>query len=166
MPLNNEITLQIGCRPMSTVVSKTIICYKNVWIDLMMPASIYNCFVLIINSKQLRIEQVAALLSEKWILWSPSSCQSLSVPMISKNIGHSPIIPALRWWKYINLSAFVVAVCLCVCVCVSVIEMGECERDIHLDRSFELVQIWNHKSWPERHLSQDRLYKSESPHMA
>ncbi len=120
MPLNNEITLQIGCRPMSTVVSKTIICYKNVWIDLMMPASIYNCFVLIINSKQLRTEQVAALLSEKWILWSPSSCQSLSVPMISKNIGHSPIIPALRWWKYINLSAFVVAgvfVSMCVCVC-------------------------------------------------
>ncbi len=150
MPLNNEITLQIGCRQMSTVVS------INVWIVLMMPAS--NCFVLIINSKQLRLMQVAALLNKMWILWSPFRCQSLSVPMISKNIGHSPIIPVLWWWKYVSLSAFVVVVCLCECVCIC---CRERERDIHLDRSFELVQIWNHTSWPQRRLSQDRLYLTD-----
>lgn len=118
----------IGCRQMSTVLS------KNVWIDLMMSAS--NCFVLIINSKQLRIKQVAALLSEKWSLWSPFRCQSLSVPMISKNIGHSPIIPLLWWWKYVSLSAFVVVVCLCECVCI-------CYRD---GRMWKRYSSWQ-KFW-------------------
>lgn len=135
MPLNNEIKLEIVCRPMSTVVSKTIICYKNVWIDLMMPASIYNCFVLIINSKQLRGEYVCSS-QRKVNFVIPSRCQSLSVAMISKNIGHSPIIPALRWWKYVNLSAFVVAVCLCVCVCV-------CYRD---GRMWKRYSSWQ-KFW-------------------
>lgn len=103
----------------------------------------------------MREEEVAALLSEKWILWSPSRCQSLSVPMISKNIGHSPIIPVLRWWKCVSLSVFVVAVCLCVCVCVSVQEI------------FILTEVLNLYKYEIAHLdllrrlSQDRLYLTD-----